>query len=353
MTAIASPPSVQNPLQSPVENPVLRLVLRVPLFWKLVGANAIILLLSVFLLSSFGAAVAPIALPYEYFVLLGLTVGGIVNVWLVRIALEPVRELQRVAEMVANGVVTARGRNFPQADERITRLVDTTNIMLDRLAEDRARLKHLAAAVVAAQQEERSDVARGLHDSVAQTLTAATFVLAGALSSKMDDALAESIREAQELIRTACEELRSVSQSLHPRVASDLGLPAALESLANVVRQRSLIDVFIVTDIDAAGIPNMLTPTLYWIASEALHEAELRGTANCATIALTAKDGDINLTIIDDGTTDSLGETHPVDNAFQAARDRFSLAGGEVHIESIPDGGTRVTARITTDRKAA
>lgn len=345
MTAMAESSSVQNP--------VLRLVLRVPLFWKLVGANAIILVLSVFLLSSFGAAVAPIALPYEYFVLLGLTFGGIVNVWLVRIALEPVRELQHVAEMVANGVVTARGKNFPQADERIKRLVDTTNLMLDRLSDDRARLKHLAAAVVAAQQEERSDVARGLHDSVAQTLTAATFVLTGALSNKMDDALAESIREAKELIRTACEELRSVSQALHPRVASDLGLPAALESLANVVRQRSLIDVFIVTDMDAEGISGTLTPTLYWVASEALHEVELRGTANCATIALTAKDGEINLTVVDDGTTDSTRDAQPADPAFQAARDRFSLAGGDVHIEAIPDGGTRVTARITTDRKAA
>jgi two-component system, NarL family, sensor histidine kinase UhpB len=345
MSAIAAPVSVRNP--------VLRLVLRVPLFWKLVGANAIILVLSVFLLSSFGAAVAPIALPYEYFVLLGLTLGGIVNVWLVRIALEPVLELQHVAEMVANGVVTARGKNFPQADERIKRLVDTTNLMLDRIADDRARLKQLAAAVVEAQQTERSDVARDLHDSVAQTLTAATFILTGALSNKMDDALGESIREAQELIRTACEELRSVSQALHPRVASDLGLPAALESLANVVRQRSLIDVFIVTDIDDAGIPGSLTPTLYWVASEALHEVELRGTANCATIALTAKGGQINLTVIDDGTADALGETTPVDSAFQAARDRFSLAGGDVHIEPMLDGGIRVTARITTERKAA
>jgi len=345
MTAIATSP--------PMENRLLRGVLRVPLFWKLVGANAIILVLSAFLLSSFGAAVAPIALPYEYFVLIGLVLGGAANVWLVRIALEPIRELQRVAEQVARGVSTARGRNFPQADERIKRLIDTTNLMLDRLADDRARLKHLAAAVVAAQQEERSDFARDLHDSVAQTLTAANFILAGALARDVDDEAAESVREAQELIRSACEELRSVSQSLHPQVASDLGLPAALESLAKVVRERSLIDVFLVSDIDGAGIPGSLTPTLYWVASEALHEVELRGTANCATIALTSRDGAITLTVIDDGTADSVRDTRAADAAFSAATDRFSLAGGQVHIESMPDGGTRVTACITTDRKAA
>ena len=339
--------------KSPLGSRLLRALLGVPLFWKLLGANAIILVVSAFLLSSFGAAVAPIALPYEYFVLIGLVLGGVVNVWLVRIALEPIRELQRVAEVVARGEATARGRSFPQADERIRRLIDTTNLMLDRLADDRTRLKHLAAAVVTAQQEERSDVARDLHDSVAQTLTAASFILTGALAKKMEPALAEAIRESQELIRTACEELRSVSQSLHPRVASDLGLPAALESLAKVVRERSLIDVFIVNDIDAAGIPASLTPTLYWVASEALHEVELRGTANCATIALTSKNGQITLTVVDDGTHESVRDTKAGDAAFNAARDRFSLAGGEVHIESIPEGGTRVTACITTDRKAA
>jgi signal transduction histidine kinase len=345
MTAIATPPPAQGGL--------LRGVLRVPLFWKLVGANAIILVLSAFLLSSYGAAVAPIALPYEYFVLIGLLVGGAANVGLVRIALEPVRELQRVAERVARGDAAARGRNFPQADERIKRLIDTTNLMLDRLADDRTRLKQLAAAVVAAQQAERSDFARDLHDSVAQTLTAASFILTAALAKKTDPTVAESVREAQELIRTACEELRSVSQSLHPRVASDLGLPAALESLGKVVRERSLIDVFIVSDIDGAGIPVELTATLYWVASEALHEVELRGTANCATIAITAKNGEITLTVIDDGAPGALRDVKSVDAAFNAARDRFSLAGGEVHIESVPEGGTRVTALITTDRKAA
>lgn len=332
---------------------MLRALLGVPLFWKLLGANAIILVLSAFLLSGFGAAVAPIALPYEYFVLTGLLLGGVANVWLVRTALEPIRELQRVAELVARGTATARGRSFPQADGSIKRLIDTTNLMLDRLADDRTRLKQLAAAVAAAEQEERSDFARDLHDSVAQTLTAASFILTGALARKVDGALAESIRESQELIRNACEELRSVSQSLHPRVASDLGLPAALESLAEVVRQRSLIDVFLVSDVDSEGIPTPLIATLYWVASEALHEVELRGTANFATIALTAKDGEIRLIVVDDGTGDSLRDTMVADAAFKAARDRFSLAGGQVHIEPIPDGGTRVTACITTERKAA
>ncbi len=332
----------------------VRWILAVPLFWKLIGANAIIVGLAAFLLSGVGASLAPMSLPYDYFVLAGLAVAVIVNVLLVRVALEPIRELQRVAELVAKGASDERGRMFPQADDRIRRLIDTTNSMLDRLADDRRRMKALAAAVVSAQQQERSDVARNLHDSVAQTLAAATYLLTGALSNKLNSSVADTIRESQELIRSSCEELRTLSQSLHPSVVSDLGLPAALESLATVVRQRSLIDVFIVSDIDAVGIPMSLTATLYWVASEALHGVELRGNANSATIALTARHGEIELTVIDDGTDAPVVRlVDGADAAFQAAQDRFSLAGGQVHIDRSPEGRRRVTARITTDRMAA
>ncbi len=332
----------------------LRWFLEVPLFWKLIGANAIIVALAAVLLSGVGASIAPIALPYDYFVLGGLAIAVAVNILLVRVALEPIRELQRVAELVAKGASGERGRIFPQADDRIRRLIETTNLMLDRLTDDRKKMKQLAAAVVSAQQQEGWNVARDLHDSVAQTLAAATYLLTGALNNKLNESAAGTIRESQELIRSACEELRALSQSLHPRVASDLGLPAALESLAGIVRQRSLIDVFIVSDIDAEGIPASLTPTLYWVASEALHEVELRGNANSATIALKARDGDIELTVIDDGTEErSIRLVEGAGAAFKAAQDRFSLAGGQVHIDRTPDGGQRVTARIVIDRMAA
>lgn len=334
----------------------IRWILGVPLYWKLIGANAIIVALALFLLSGLGVSIAPISLPYDYFVLGSLLLGTLANVWLVRIALEPIRELQRVAERVSKGKADERGRAFPQADKRINRLIETTNQMLDRLEEDSRRLKKLGADVVQAQQEERADFARELHDSVAQTLTAASFTLTGILNSPHLADHTEAILEARELINSASEELRTVSQSLYPRVASDLGLPAALESLAKVVRQRSLIDVFIVTDMDSTVIPTGLTATLYWVASEALHEVELRGDANCATIALTTKAGEIELTIVDDGSGEVSGDDEnrrAAETAFTAARDRFSLAGGTVHIDSVPDGGTRVTACITTNRKAA
>lgn len=345
MTAIAGLSTTK------VAHPVLRL----PLFGKLIGANAIIIAISAVLLSGAGKSAAPPSMPYAYFGLGALCVGVLINMWLVSVALRPIRELQRVAERVANGSWQERVRQFSHADSRIERLVDTTNQMLDRLAADRKRMKKLGAEVVYAQEEERALVARELHESVAQTLAAASFQLTGALASAIDKGSVESVKEARDLIGSAIEELQAVSHSLHPRVASDLGLPSALESLSTIVRNRSLIDVFLVTDVDAMGIPAPLAATLYRVAKEALHNVELRGDANSATIALTAREGAIELTIVDDGSG------HPVtihgsndeEPGFRAAHERFSLAGGQMHIDRVPTGGTRVTARITTDRQAA
>ena len=310
---------------APKKSGLGRAFLGVPLYGKLIGANLVMLAISAFLLSGIGASVAPVALRYEYFVLAGLCVGVLINGWLVRLALQPIRELQRVAERVATGGWQERARHFPHADSSIGRLVETTNQMLDRLAADRSRMKKLGAEVVYAQEEERADVARELHESVAQTLAAASFQMTAALSRELDQRNVATVKEARELINAALEQLRSVSQSLHPRIASDLGLAAALESLARVVRQRSLIDVFVVTDVDGAIIPGPLSATLYRVAREAFHDVELRGDANSATIALTVKGGKIELTIIDDGSghsgmTPTFGEGG---SAFKEARKRF------------------------------
>ena len=342
-------------MSSLAESRLVRPLLRMPLFGKLIGANAIILGISALLLSGVGASLAPIAISYDYFVLAGLSFAALINVWLVRVALQPIRELQRVAGRVAGGAWQERAKKFPHADSRISRLIETTNQMLDRLAADRDRMRKLGAEVVYAQETERADVARELHESVAQTLAAASLQLTGALSSDPGMRSADKVKEARDLLGSALEELRAVSQSLHPRVATDLGLPSALESLAVIVRQRSLIEVFVVMDVDIAGIPGQLSTTLYRVAKEALHNVELRGDANSATIALKATGGSVELTIVDDGSGQAAsgGPGDDQTASFRTARDRFSLAGGEMHIDRVANGGTRVLARIVTPHQAA
>jgi signal transduction histidine kinase len=158
----------------------------------------------------------------------------------------------------------------------------------------------------------------------------------------------------RELLRTGIEEIRNVSRSLHPRVTTDLGLPSALEALGDATRHRSLVDVRVNVDIVGVVIPPAVSATLYRVAQEALRNVERHADAGQATVTLRARPGYVELEISDDGR----GFEGPLEkkrgaSGFATMRERLSLAGGELHIDTAHDRGTRVIAWIGMDTEAA
>jgi len=97
---------------------------------------------------------------------------------LVRLALRPINALQRVARRVSEGRLAERVPASILADPELTQLSTTINEMLDSLAAGRDRMRKLGAEVVYAEERERAQVVRELHDSVGQTLAAASFQIA-------------------------------------------------------------------------------------------------------------------------------------------------------------------------------
>jgi len=331
-----------------------RPLLRVPLFAKLVGANAIVVFIAALVLSGPIARFAPGTTAYDYLVILSLSAGTLINVWLMKIALEPIHDLQRVAKRVSEGALNERVTQTPLADRKLSHLIDTTNEMLNRLAADRDRMRKLGAEVVYAQEEERAHAARDLHDSVAQILTAASLETTALINAGPSGVPPAKLIAIRDLLQRAIEEVRGVSQALHPRVASDLGLASALQSLASTTRERSLIDVRVMTDVDAEGIPSALAATLYRVAKESLRNIEQRAEASSASIHLSANGGVLELVVTDDGGFDE--RTEPLASrslSLKAARERLSLAGGEMHIDRAPNGGTRIVARINNTQRIA
>ena len=201
-----------------------------------------------------------------YVVIIALIVGATVNLVLVRLALRPINELERVAKLVSEGRLGERVPTSIVADRELMHLSTTINGMLDSLAAGRERMRKLGAEVVYAEERERAQVARELHDSVGQTLAAATFQMAAVAHEIGDHSASARLAGVRELLRTALEEIRNVSRSLHPRVATDLGLPTALEALGDATQQRSLIDVQVTVDIAGVTIPSALAATMYRVA---------------------------------------------------------------------------------------
>jgi signal transduction histidine kinase len=357
MTAIQRTPNPgSGRIAGVVASRVTRLllaVLGIPLEIKLLGANAIILGVAVLALLE-PVRLQPGRLIDVIVVIAALMVGALVNLALVRLALRPIADLQRVARLVSEGRLAERVPASVVADRELTRLSTTINKMLDSLSAGRDRMRKLGAEVVYAEERERAQVARELHESVGQTLAAASFQIAAAAHEIGAHAAAPRLATVREQLRTALEEIRNVSRSLHPRVASDLGLPAALEALGDATQQRSLVSVRVNVDVSDVVIPVALSATLYRVAQEALRNVERHADAGHATVSLRARAGYVELEINDDGhgLAGPL-ERNRADTALAAIRERLSLAGGELHIHTAEDRGTRVIAWVGMDTEAA
>jgi signal transduction histidine kinase len=323
-----------------------RRALRVPLFAKLIGANVVIVAVAV--------AVHSVALRERNdaevaLMLAALAAASVVNYFLVRVAVRPVEHLEDVAERVLAGDFASRVGPSAFADVALANLGKTVNGLLDSLAAERQRIQDLGAEVVYAQDAERARVARELHDSIAQTLAAVRFQLAAA-STEAEGDLRNRLAAANSLVGTAMEEVRNVSYALHPRVAEDLGLEAALGTLARQVSERSGIMVEVNADVDGPPIPANVSATLFRVAQEALRNIEVHSHAKTATVNVLSREGFIRIEITDDGRgfDTATVRTPAVRSALASVKDRVVLAGGILEVESVPNGGTRVMAELQT-----
>jgi len=217
----------------------LRLILEIPLEMKLLCANLIIVAVAVLIL--FGPIeVQSGRLTDAYVVVAALVLGAMVNFVLVRLALGPIESLERVARWVSEGRVAERVPTSIVADHELARLSNTINEMLDSLAAGRERVERLGAEVIYAEERERSQVAQELNDSVGRKLADASFEIAASTNELNSDARAARLTNARALLRAAIDEIRTISGSSHLHIATDFGLPRALDSLNGISPQRSL-----------------------------------------------------------------------------------------------------------------
>jgi signal transduction histidine kinase len=233
------------------------------------------------------------------------------------------------------------------ADRDMARVGTTLNTLLDRLTEDRLRVRRLAAQVLSVQDEERARVARELHDSTAQILAAMMLQLGVAARESSSPALDTRIATLRELAADALEEVRTLSHTMHPRVLDDLGLAAALEWIARQSREQETFDVDVIADEDPP-VPAPLASVLYRVAQEALRNAARHASASRVEIILRRAPTTATLEVRDDGRgfdVHRAEERRPGMGLF-SMRERVGLVNGSLMVDSAPGCGTRVVATV-------
>lgn len=325
----------------------LRVALGVPLLAKIAGANALIVIIALAISIGLHDMNRP-GITLGSVMLVALVISLVVNLVLVHAALRPIRDLENTAHKVWGGDLKARVPPSLVADRDMKRVGRTVNLLLDALTSDRARMRRLASLVITAQDEERSRIARELHDSTAQSLTAIVLQLSAAARDARTPEIAARLTDVKDMAGMALEEVRTLSHRVHPRVLDDLGLVPAVRWLARQARESANVDITVDALGDAEHIPPQVASVLYRVAQEALTNAVRHAAPSTVAITVRADANVATLEVADDGRGFDIAEAEarrPGMGLF-SMRERVSLVDGRLDMSSAPGAGTRVTARI-------
>lgn len=319
-------------------------IFRVPLSGKLLGANLLVALIA---LASLFVAQQPGETPTESFtVAVSAVVFSIVaNIALVTVALRPLRELERTAQRVWAGDLTVRARPSGTEDHEIGRVRSAINLLLDGMHADRARMRRLALHAITVGDRERARVGRELHESSAQWLAGLTLELAAMARDAKDQEGRAQLARMQETAQHVMEQVRTLSETLHPRVLDDLGLAPALQHLARKTSERGVATTADTVGADAR-IPPHVASVLYDVAREAVANAVLHAAPAHVELHLATVQGKARLDVKDDGHGMDVGEAERGGFGLFSMRERVALVNGTFELESRPGQGTRVVATV-------
>ncbi len=202
--------------------------------------------------------------------------------------------------------------------------------------------------LVRAQEEERNRLGRELHDDLCQRVAAVAM-----MSKSMAETLSEDPSGLESELTRMVEELselgavvRGLSHSLYPVELRMLGLSKSLGTLCRRMTMLSDVDVrFVEGSPLPCAPPDDTVLAVYRIAQEALRNAMQHASASEVIVKLSAAAGRLRLEVLDDGvgfcTARRVGDGGL---GLLGMQERMRLAGGTLHIDSMPGSGTTVEA---------
>jgi signal transduction histidine kinase len=211
------------------------------------------------------------------------------------------------------------------------------------LAIDNARIFQRLRTVGA--HEERSRIARDLHDRVGQSLAYLAFELDRLAGRATGTPIADDLKELRNDVRRAVSEVRETLYDLRSEVSEQRGIAEVLAELVDRVRIRSGIEV--VLDIDGTDrLPITLEREVLRIAQEAMANVERHSGAQQMVITLHLGPAETALSIVDDGVGFERGQGRIDSYGLLGMRERATAIGASLEIVSSPGKGTTVRCSV-------
>jgi PAS domain S-box-containing protein len=215
-------------------------------------------------------------------------------------------------------------------------------------------LRALSGHIESVREQERTGIAREIHDELGQALTALKMDLAwigrrvGEPGQLSRETLLEKIAQMSAMTDGVIDQVRRISAELRPGVLDDLGLVAALEWQAQEFERRTGATCMVRSNLtEDARLSRSVSTALFRIFQEALTNVARHGEATAVEVTLEEADGIVSLEVSDDGKgipPEAISD--PRSLGLLGIRERARRLGGTATVTGAPSRGTVVSVRV-------
>ena len=225
-------------------------------------------------------------------------------------------------------------------------LIRSNRQIFARLAELSEQRSELAQKLISTQESTLRHISRELHDEFGQVLTAIGSMLGRAGKHAAEGSpLREDLKEVQEIAQSTLNNIRTLSQALHPVLLEEAGLESALDWYIPTVERQTGLALHYQKTGQPFPVETSAGVHIYRVLQEALNNVNRHSGANDAWIWLRFSPDSLELEVEDPGTG-FVPEKMQRGIGLVAMRERAELIGGTLTISARPQGGTKVCLLI-------
>lgn len=214
------------------------------------------------------------------------------------------------------------------------------------------KLQHLTRQILSAQEDERREISRELHDEVVQTLVGINVQLAalGTAASIGIRTLRAKIAHTQRLVEKSVNAVHQFARELRPAVLDDLGLIPALHAYMKTLAARKKLKIRLTAFAGVEALETSRRTVLYRVAQEALTNVARHAQASAVDMSIVEIPGAVRMEVHDNGKAFQVSQMLSARTnkrlGLVGMRERVEMVGGTLTIESAPGQGTTVRVEI-------
>jgi signal transduction histidine kinase len=221
--------------------------------------------------------------------------------------------------------------------------------------------REFARQLIETRESTLHEISRELHDEFGQILTAMGAMIGRAgRHVPPDSPLQAELHEIREIAQTTLDNVRGLSQTLHPSILEEAGLEGTIEWYLPTVERQTGLAVSYERSGPSVEIPNTIAIHVYRVLQEALNNVARHAGSNRAWVRLRSSANRLELEVEDHGaglastagrapgTSDANGSRRGL--GLVAMRERAAIVGGTIEFVNVPEGGTLVRLTVPLDK---